>query len=590
MSNSIGRTGRPGAGAGPRRQGSNPYENADPIPVHRAHHRAYGSNQAAQGAETPSPRPAAHARQQRPAQAAGAQRQQPRPQQAAPQQARPQQHGPQQHMSQQHGHQRPSARPQQATATGERRVMEPARRPARQARPDGAAGRPQQAARPTAGHQPARRTQAAPRTGFVPAAGEGGARGGQAPSVRTSHGPALIGLAVVAAVVVAGVLFWTHRPVNVTVDGTPTSITVGSSLERVASEKGAGVSAGDYVSVSGKVLKAGGGDKFEATVDGNQLSYADATSYRVKGGESIDFSDGADVSEDYEVVNTTSEQPKLKMEGKGGVIFYVSQWGKPSKVETRKGAESGETADVTVQEVQDCVVTRANITPANDEKLVALTFDDGPADPYTNQYLDILEKYGAHATFFMLGPQVGEYPDAVKRVVSDGNQVGSHTWSHKQLTKLGESDLKEELSKSFSALSQAGVTTTTIRQPYGSINTNVWLYSGGQMSTAVFWSHDSEDWRRPGASQIVSNATKGMYPGAIILMHDGGGNREQDVEALPQIIEAWQNAGYRFVTISELMASDPTVPADIASGSASMPEDAVWPTEVASDSASNAIP
>ncbi|MGO5172714.1 hypothetical protein ACTQ2U_05435, partial [Atopobiaceae bacterium LCP21S3_F7] len=98
MGNSIGGMGRPGASAGPRRQGSNPYEDADPIPVHRARHRAYGSNQAPQGAETPSPRPAAHARQQRPAQAAGAQHQQ----------ARPQQHGPQQHVSQQHGHQCPS--------------------------------------------------------------------------------------------------------------------------------------------------------------------------------------------------------------------------------------------------------------------------------------------------------------------------------------------------------------------------------------------------------------------------------------------------------------------------------------------------
>lgn len=588
MSNSIGGTGRPGGGAGQRRQRqANPYEDADPIPVHKARHRAYGSNQAAQGPAA-TPRPTVHARQQRPA-AAAPQSQQARPQQrqAAPQQARP-----------------------QAAAGTERRVYEPTRHAQRQARPQAAprgaqpaparpeAGddrvrptrRPQQAARPAAGRQAASRPQAAPRAGFVPAAGDGSAHDGRRPSVRASHGPAVIGLVVVAAVVVAGLLYWTHRPVNVTVDGTPTSVTVGSSLERVASEKGAGVSAGDYVSVSGNVLEAGGGDKFEASVDGAQLSYADATSYRVKGGESIDFSDGADVSEDYEVVNTTSEQPKLKMEGKGGIVFYVSQWGKPSKVETRKGAQSGETADVTVQEVQDCVVTRANITPANDEKLVALTFDDGPADPYTGQYLDILEKYGAHATFFMLGPQVGEYPDTVQRVISDGNQVASHTWSHKQLTKLGESDLKEELSKSFSALSQAGVTTTTIRQPYGSINTNVWLYSGGQMSTAVFWSHDSEDWRRPGASKIVENATKDMYSGAIILMHDGGGNREQDVEALPQIIEAWQNAGYRFVTISELMASDPSVPADVATGSATMPADAVWPTEVASDSVSNAIP
>ena len=411
-----------------------------------------------------------------------------------------------------------------------------------------------------------------------------------APNVRSSHSGAIIGLVVVAAVVVVGLLVWTHRSVNITVNGEPTSITVGSKLDKVVSDKNVDVAAGDYVTVAGNVLTEGGGDKFEATVDGSQLSYEDASNYKVKGGESIDFSDGNDVSEDYDVINTTSEQPKLRMEGKGGIIFYISQWGKPSKVETRRGHESGETADVTVQEVQDCVVTRANIKPANDEKLVALTFDDGPSDPYTGQYLDILEKYGIHATFFMLGPQISEHPDTVQRVISDGNQVASHTWSHKQLTTLGESELKEELTKSFSALSDVGVSTTTMRQPYGFINTNVWLYSGGSMTTAVFWSHDSEDWKRPGASAIVSNATSNMYSGAVILMHDGGGNREQDVEALPQIIEAWQNAGYRFVTISELMASDPSVPSDIATGSATMPSDAVWPTEVSSDSLNNAIP
>lgn len=100
------------------------------------------------------------------------------------------------------------------------------------------------------------------------------------------------------------------------------------------------------------------------------------------------------------------------------------------------------------------------------------------------------------------------------------------------------------------------------------------------MSVSVLWNQDSLDWELPGVEAIVGKALNSIQPGSIILMHDGGGNRDQDVEALPQIIEQLQGAGYRLVTLSELLASDPDIPADIAGGNAQMPEGAVWPTEI----------
>lgn len=122
--------------------------------------------------------------------------------------------------------------------------------------------------------------------------------------------------------------------------------------------------------------------------------------------------------------------------------------------------------------------------------------------------------------------------------------------------------------------------TTVIRPPYGDFKQRTWLESGGLMSLSVLWTQDTLDWKRPGASTIVDNALAGIGPGSIILMHDGGGNREQDVQALPTIIERLQADGYKLVTVDELLASDPNVPQDIASGNATLPEGCVWPTEL----------
>ena len=127
-----------------------------------------------------------------------------------------------------------------------------------------------------------------------------------------------------------------------------------------------------------------------------------------------------------------------------------------------------------------------------------------------------------------------------------------------------------------------GVNTTAFRPPYGDFNEKAWLNSGGLASVSVIWNQDSEDWRRPGVDAIVANSEKGVTSGSIILMHDGGGNRDQDVEALPRIIEDLQGQGYEFVTVSELMQSDDSIPDDIAAGNATMPDDATWPTEIAS--------
>ena len=399
---------------------------------------------------------------------------------------------------------------------------------------------------------------------------------------RKNKTPIIIALVIVVAILAGGAFFWFNRPVKITVNGQEVTEARGASLSQVVKDQNVQVTPGNLLSVKGDVLKEGQGQPFSAKVGGNDLDQAAIDSYKVSEGDDISFGNGADKSEIYEVTKTTETQPKLKMNGDGnfGAIAYISQWGKAGKTETRTGKVSGQTNDVSVQDVQDCIIYLHSPKPDNGQKLVALTFDDGPSE-YTQRYLDILAQYHAKATFFELGQNVREMPQLSKAVLAAGHQIASHTDSHKDLTTLDEPTLQSEISKSLGSIKDAtGVQTTVVRPPYGSFRERNWLHTKGLMSTSVLWTQDSKDWELPGVDQIVANSTVNIQPGSIILMHDGGGNRDQDLEALPKIIQSLQQQGYTFVTIDELMASDSSIPKEVASGNYPMPADAVWPTEL----------
>lgn len=409
---------------------------------------------------------------------------------------------------------------------------------------------------------------------------EAEARDKKAP-MRGDNKGALIAVLVLVAIVGGFWLWYSHRPVGITVDGEACTYRCGTSIADIYSDKGVQVTPGNFVSVSGNVLESGKGEMYTATVDGDELKPAEAESYKIKGGESISFSDGHDIMEEY-TSQTVEVNPKLVVDGSYGAFTYVSQWGKKGSKEVRTGSVSGETVDGQVyQEAQDCVITIKNIKPDNDQKLIALTFDDGPSK-YTDQYLQILQEHGAVATFFCLGNNVETYPDKAKAIVDSGNQICSHSTSHPNLLKLDNDGIYNELTGSFATIESAtGVKTTTFRPPYGNFHAESWLATGGQVSCAVIWNLDSEDWRKPGVDEIVENATKNVKPGSVILMHDGGGNRDEDLEALPQIIDKLHEEGYTFVTISDLLKSDSSVPEEITTCSATMPEGCTWATEMA---------
>ena len=395
---------------------------------------------------------------------------------------------------------------------------------------------------------------------------------------------ALVGVIVLVVLVIAGVVglhVWNNRSVDVMVNESSVSIKVGSSLDDLVSTAGLQLTPGNFMSVGGNVITEGGGDSYEASLNGVSLTQDQIGTTRVSDGQSYEFSNGSDTTEGYEV-QLVDVQPKLEVQGTAGAITYVAQWGKVGQKHVNVGTTSGETVDVdVVTEAQDAIIVKHNFNFKDGRKLIALTFDDGPSK-YTQQYLDILGQYGAKATFFNLGQSAETYPDLEKACISAGCQVASHTYDHQQLTALSGDDVYSEITKAFASINSAsGTSTTIIRPPYGSFTDDTWLLTQGSISASFIWNIDSEDWRLPGSSAIVSNVVSNAYSGAIILMHDGGGNRDEDVEALPQIIQALQNDGYTFVTLDELMAADDSIPSDIASGNATMPSDCVWPTELA---------
>ncbi len=383
----------------------------------------------------------------------------------------------------------------------------------------------------------------------------------------------------------ASIIFYFVRPVTILVNGKRLTFTVNTSAEQIFKSlegtKDFDIKPGNLVSVNDNVLQEGAGYPFSLSVNGDQLSQEQIQSYHVHANDDLVFSNGANKMEEY-TVEQQHINPVMTKNGAFGSVAYISQWGQPGIKEIKTGKISGEVSKgEMIEPVKDVVVQYLNIKPRNDEKLVALTFDDGPST-YTDSILEILKNNNVKATFFMLGENAKAMPDQVKHVRDAGHQIASHTMHHDDLVTLDKQKFLSEITDAFAALEAAGAPpTTAIRPPYGSLNMKCWLEGEGKFAYSFLWTKDSLDWKRPGVETIVNNCTSDNSPGDIILLHDGGGDRSQDVQALPQIIANLKGKGYRFVTLTELMQSDERIASNVVNLDNTRPADSVWPTEIA---------
>jgi len=193
------------------------------------------------------------------------------------------------------------------------------------------------------------------------------------------------------------------------------------------------------------------------------------------------------------------------------------------------------------------------------DNTIALTFDDGPDPTWTPQVLKVLEEYGAHGTFFVVGSEVARQPELARQITDHGNELGLHTFTHPNLQRIAPWRRTLELSQTQNVIARAtGVHTNLVRFPYSSkaaaideTNWSIIKDVGKQGYLVVVNDLDSEDWQRPGASQIARNAMPAGGTSAVVLFHDAGGDRSQTVAALRQYIPMMTARGYRFTTITE---------------------------------------
>ncbi len=199
------------------------------------------------------------------------------------------------------------------------------------------------------------------------------------------------------------------------------------------------------------------------------------------------------------------------------------------------------------------------------EKLIALTFDDGPDPEETPLILDLLSQYQAKATFFVLGKKVEQYPELAAREVLEGHEIANHTYTHRYFNRpITREVLNSEITRTDEAILRAtGQKPVLFRPPGGYYGQAVvdGAKQAGYKTVLWSWHQDTEDWNRPGTEKIIRKVLTNARNGDIILFHDHVEGKSQTAAALQKILPELSNRGYRFVTVSELMRHKESKPA-----------------------------
>jgi len=190
------------------------------------------------------------------------------------------------------------------------------------------------------------------------------------------------------------------------------------------------------------------------------------------------------------------------------------------------------------------------------DQYVAMTYDDGPHPQNTPRLLDMLRERNIRATFYVIGRNVDLYPAVVRRIVAEGHEIGNHSYTHRSLTTLSDASVRDEINKTQEAIRRAaGVTARTLRPPYGAFRQNQRQATYNDMGLpTILWSVDPLDWKRPGPAIVSQRIVSGVTPGAIVLSHD---LHSQTVDAMPATLEALMQKGYKFLSVSQLIAMKP---------------------------------
>lgn len=194
---------------------------------------------------------------------------------------------------------------------------------------------------------------------------------------------------------------------------------------------------------------------------------------------------------------------------------------------------------------------------ARNDKVVSISFDAAWGGDQTKPLLDILDKYDVKTTFFLVGFWVDKYPELVKEIVARGHEIGNHSASHPHMSQLDEAKIEEELRIMSDKVERiTGVRPTLFRPPYGDYNDKVVTTSRAEGYEVVQWSVDSLDWKNRGTADIIKQCTTNVQNGDIVLFHN---DAQYILQALPTVIEHYQDLGYKIIPISQILLNGETV-------------------------------
>lgn len=375
----------------------------------------------------------------------------------------------------------------------------------------------------------------------------------------------LIAVAAVVVLAIVGIFAFNNwmgsKPVEVTLNGDQVTISGAErSVGGLLDNNVVSVTPGNYVAVDGSTIRQGEGTRCTAKVNGNDTDDMDM---HLNGGDKIEISNGTDITEPYTDSEPQTLPHKTELKGVGAVHLYSNNAQDGEQV-TRTGKESGITATVTTKEPVDNIVQYYNVN-SNGDKVIALTFDDGPWDKQTDEILDILEQNDAKATFFTVGQCISGHEKELQRAASMGCEIGTHTWDHAEgsgegvsLIKMSTDERKQEVQKGLEAIKNATSqeASTIFRCPGGNFDASVATDLEGIVTAEIGWNVDTTDWKKPGAD-VIAQRIQSAGPGNIILMHDGGGDRSQTIEGLRQALPKLKEQGYSFITVQELLEKYP---------------------------------
>lgn len=296
----------------------------------------------------------------------------------------------------------------------------------------------------------------------------------------------------------------------------------------------------------GRVLVRGGGGEARVLLDGRPAS----------GGKVVRPHGDVRILPGEDVIEKTEERFEAlpiptRIVGKGALLTLAA----PGAAGVRRivvGTVSGDVVESETVRPPEPMVLRRVIDER--KKKVALTFDDGPWPRQTDAILEILDSEGVPATFFVIGRQVKANPEIVRRAVRAGHAIGNHTYHHADLTAQDPQRVASEIAGTSRAIvSATGVAPRWLRPPGGAIDAAVYREAVKQGLHVVLWTVDPQDWRRgKTAAQIEAEVVEATSPGAVILLHDGGGDRRETIAALRGIIRKLRARGYEFVPLAQV--------------------------------------